>query len=164
MPDSPPKSPFAWLGDLSQLHHRDQLRLLQVGVVLAVAGMLLACVLTLFLFGLGMKAVAWWQLKESPWVGMEDRDYTRCVDLAEELLEAAQDVRRSEQGRLVIGDAAQRQYQNLAEVFHVACGKERWGGVFAANGQPPLQHPADWLPDAGLARDRWPANVEWSGY
>lgn len=161
MPDTPPKSPFAWLGDLSKLHHRDQLRLLQVGVVLAVAGMLLACVLTLFLAGLVIKGVAWWQLRESPWVGMDDRDFTRCVDLAEELLDTAQAVQRSEQSSVATGDAPQRQFQRQAEVFDMACGKERWGAVFAANGQPPLEHPADWLPHAGLARDSWPASVEW---
>ncbi|MBV2133228.1 hypothetical protein KRX52_10505 [Pseudomonas sp. MAP12] len=161
MPAHPPKSPFAWLGDLSKLHQRDQLMLLQVGAMLAVAGMLLACVLTLFLAALAIKGVAWWQLRESPWVGMDDRDFTRCVDLAGELREAAHDVRRSEQGHLAIGDSAQREYQNLTEVFYVACGEERWSAVFAANGQPPLGHPADWLPFAGQARDSWPSGVGW---
>lgn len=161
MPDSPPKSPFAWLGDLSQLRPSDQRLLLQGGLVLALAGMLLACVLTLFLFGLAMKAVEWWRLRESPWVGMDDRSYTRCVNLAEELLAAAQDVQRREASFVVTGDAPQRRFQQLAEVFYVACGEERWGRVFAASGQPPLAHPADWLPHAGLARDDWPAGVEW---
>ncbi|WP_455229635.1 hypothetical protein [Geopseudomonas aromaticivorans] len=161
MPRDPNKSPFAWLGDLSKLHQRDQLMLLQVGAVLAVAGMLLACVLTLFLAALVIKGVAWWQLRESPWVGMDDRDFTRCVDLAEELLDTAQEVRRSEESFVATGDAPQRQFQRQAEVFYVACGEARWGAVFTANGQPPLGHPADWLPHAGLSRDRWPASVEW---
>ena len=161
MPDSSPKPPFAWLGDLSKLHWREQRLLLQGGLVLAVGGIVLACALSLLLFGLGVKAVAWWQLRESPWPGMTDRDFTRCVERAEELLDAAQAVRHSEQSRADTGDAARRDFQGLAEVFSAACGEERWGAVFAASGQAPLKHPADWLPFAGLSRDSWPAGVQW---
>lgn len=139
-----------WLDVWNQLSPRQRTQTLNLGLVLAAAGVIALMFASLVLIAGVTRLVEVLRQYDSPYPGMSDRQFTRCVELSEQTVEARLAVERlgSTPASGVASDAALNRIEVLAADYRQECSAQRWRKAFEAaqaNGVPPAQRPQDWL-------------------
>ena len=88
--------------------------------------------------------------QDSPYPGMSDAQFTRCVEISEHTLEARRTVERlgANPPPGPSTDAALNRIEGLAANYAQNCSAKRWQAAFdaaQANGVPPALRAEDWI-------------------
>ncbi|MCP8462692.1 hypothetical protein NK553_01895 [Pseudomonas sp. ZM23] len=98
-----------------------------------------------------MRVVEFAQLHDSPYPGMSDEDFTRCLDISEQTLQARRAAASlgNSPAAGVASDAALQRVETLAADYRQHCAEQRWQAAFEAGarerGVPPATSPETWL-------------------
>jgi len=110
-----------------------------------------ALLFTAFLLIVGVtRLVEALRIQDSPYPGMSDSQFTRCVEISENTLEARLTVERlgANPPPGTATDAALSRVEGLAANYAQNCSEKRWQAVFdaaRANGVPPALRAEDWI-------------------
>ncbi|MDF3933073.1 hypothetical protein [Pseudomonas citronellolis] len=139
-----------WQDVWNQFSHRQRMQALHLGLALVAGGIVVAMVAAVLLISGVTRLVEVLRQYDSPYPGMSDRQFSRCVELSEQTLEARLAVARlgTNPASGVATDAALSRVETLAVDYRQDCSAQRWRAVFEAarnNGLPAAERPEDWL-------------------
>lgn len=143
--------PHDWIAIWKQLGWSLQKQLVQAAPLLLAVFVMAVMVGSIMLISMVKRVVDYAQLHDSPYPGMSDAAFTRCLDVSEQTLKARDTARRlgNSPSAGVASDAALQRVETLAADYQQHCDALRWASAFEAgrreSGVPPATSPEGWL-------------------
>lgn len=137
--------------DIWKQMHRHEKELAIETLLVLIGTAVIALMFAAFLLIVGVtRLVEALRTQDSPYPGMSDAQFTRCVDIAENTLEARRTVERlgANPPPGTATDAALNRIEGLAANYAQNCSAKRWQAAFdaaRASGVPPALRVEDWV-------------------